>query len=510
MATKSQQILETQAQVEQNLLQEALTEAHGALAKSNFQSEVLQEKLSQLDMMMDNKGWSSVSEYDDDGPDLKQIHNTASQARNLLALNTWIKQGLRLRHNFIWQNGIHYTGVPAKSDGRSKTANVQDRIELPANERNFFGEQAREKREAALYTDGFAPYIGNDNTFELQAMPVGQISADYRNPDDSSEVWAYRRTWSHYPQGSADPTVRNEWIFRNGFTDKRTTSIKLNDKVEPVAQDKRIFGTPVNSQTGWAYGLGDCLAAIAWVKMYRDFIVNGFTVTSAMAQIWAVAKSSAQKGAEGAVAAINGGGVGRTASVGVSDSLTPLSTAGQAYAFEKGSAIIAAAAAAIEVSAIALTADTSNAGSSYGSAQTLDLPTRLAMEARRRYHKNLDTEVLIWLGATDDVDVWFVPYFESTEAYRAAQAVKLRWDTGLYTAEQAKAEFEALAGRSAKSPVPDGVLLPNNEKSLPRNDIDSDTAAGTDPTNATTTGQGQGAGDGDGPRSNDTRDDTQS
>ena len=502
MAAKSTQLIETQEQVERTLLENTLKEVHSQLQDREFKFEVLQEKLSQLDLMMENQGWSSVSEYGEEGPSLDQVRRASKQIRNLMALNTWIKRGFRLRQTYIWDGNIQYANIPNKTDLRSKSPNVQELIDKPQNQKYFFSHQAREEREGALYSDSQALYLGDDSSKLLRPLSFGEITADYRNPDDASEIWAYRRSWNHYPQGSATPDVRNEWYFRHAFWDQKTKAINYGGNRETVNQGVRVFGEPVNSQIGWAYGIPDALAAVPWVKMYRDFIVNGFTVTAAMAQIWAVAKQNAQSGADNATAVIGGGGVGQVAVLGASNSLNPLSTAGQAYDFEKGRTIIAAAASAVEISAIAMTSDTSVAGSSYGSALTLDLPTRLAMQARRNFHIDLDVEVLKWMGAPEP-QVWFVPYEDSTELFRAVQAIQLKWNSGLYEPEEIKKMYEALEGRYGDVKVPDGVMLPNNEKSLARKDIDTD---GSGPS-ATPPGQGQDSVAADGMNANDMRDD---
>jgi hypothetical protein len=519
MANKAISLVETQAEVDRKMLEGTLKSVHSELQNRGFENELLQEKLSNLDLMMDNQGWSSVSEYKEDGPDLAQVKKSSGQIRNLMALNPWIKRGFRLRFNYIMEDGVHRDNLPAAPktrtggrDLRSTQPDVQERLENPINQRNFFGPEALDQREGAFYSDSQALYIGDDDDYTLRALPLSQITADYRNPDDGSEIWAYRRTWQHYPQGTTSPTDKHEWIFCNIFFDKKTDSISLNGKSETVAANKRVFGRTVNAQTGWAYGIPDALPAIAWVKLYRDFLVNGYTVTASMAQIWAQAKNQSKAGADLAVAALNKGGAGKVAVTGDGNLLTPLSTAGHAYDFEKGNPLIAAAATAVEVSAIAITADTSAAGSSYGSAQTLDPPTRLAMESRRDIHVSLEVEVLKWMGA-DAPKVWFTPYTDSTEIYREIQAIVLKWTTGLYTAEEAKKEFEALAGRYGEVTIPDGILLPNNEKSLARKDIDTD-SAGTGAVDQSgdlgtgAPGQGKNSPAGGGTGSNDTRTDT--
>ena len=504
---KSKDLVETQSDVRVTMLQEALDIAHGRMRDRDFDFDRLEERLGGMDMMLDSRGYNLFSggEYDEQGPTLTQLKDASQQVRDMIGLNSWVKRGFRLRYTSIWFDGIHYGNVPKKIDGRSKfSSNVQERIDEPKNQLRFFGIEAREQREAALYSDSICAYVGDDSSKEITQLPLAQITGDYRNPFDDSEVWAYRRTRQRWDAASKESVPVSDWVFRNEFVSERgtKTTIKYDGKSEPIAKSLRVFSRSANRLTGWGYGLPDATAMIPWVKLYRDFMVNGFTVTAAMAQIWAVAKSASKGGADAATSVLGSGGKGQIASVGSANDLTPLATAGQAYSFEKGLSLIAAAATAIEVSAIAITSDTSAAGSSYGSAQTLDEPARMANAARRGLHISLDTEVLKWLGAPDPL-VWFTPYTDGTEKYRDVQGIVLKWSTGLYSAEDAKKALEALDGREGDVKVPTGVMLPNNEKSLNRKDVDAD----GEPVTKGSPDQGQNSAAGGGDNANDMRSD---
>lgn len=478
MASKAIELIETQHEYEKGMLTERLREATNAIAQSDMERERLTEALGRLDMYLDSRGWSDVTGMNDAGPSLDQLHKASMRIRDQRAMNTHVKRGLDLRAAYIWNGGIHYDMARIPGSGRGRGANVKERINNPINQKYFFSQAARERREAALYCDSQPFYVGDESDWTVRSIPISEITADYRNPDQNDEIWAYRRTWSHYAQGSTNPETKHEWIFVNGFTNKRTTEISWNNEVQTVSQTKRIFGTPVNGNDGWAYGMPDALAGLGWTEQYRQFMLKGIAMSSAMSDIWAVAKQNSQAGADNASMKIGGAtGGGQTAVIGASNSLSPLSTAGQSYAFEKGVSILANFATSIGVSIVALTSNPGDAGSSYSAAQALDLPEQLTTTARRQYHIDLDREVLVWLGAPDDIDIWFDSLMPETEAYRRDQRIALRLGTGLFEGEEAKAEFVNADGKTTVSKVPEGFLLPNNEESLARKDIDTDTSA---------------------------------
>lgn len=493
MAAKD--IIKAQEETEVHLLRETLATLEEELTAKSWDNERLTEAISNLDLYLDGRGWTAltgIGGYNDGGPSLNQLHASSRHLRDLAAMTGWVKRGLNLRQGYVWDGGIHYDlpalvvrdagrrGAPSRAERQPRE--LRDRINSPVNLKNFFGSQARDRREMALYCDSQPFYVGDDSDFTLTPLSVTDITGDYRNPDKDDEIWAYRHSWQHYPQGSTTPTEKVEWIFRNAYFDKKgpRKSIKYAGKDEPVAQTKRMFGDPVNRPDGWAYGVPDSLGGVSWVEQYRQFMVKGKEMSDAMAKLWGTMKNvNTQRGANRAAATLREMGDEKVAITGAS-SLSPLATAGQSYDFSKGIDLLAGFAAHINVSVVALSANPASSGGSYGSARALDLPEQLTTTSRRQYHIELDREVLVWMGADPEIDIWFDPIEDETERYRGDQRIALRMGTGLFSGEDAKSMFAQSDGKNTIKPVPTGWLQPNNEKSLPRKDIDTD-ATGADP-----------------------------
>lgn len=477
----------------QAVMAEAITELAAnaeQLAEMRNVAENLQmqiESMSNLSLMADSVGWIELGQYATDGPTLYQVQDVAKRLRNLLGLNAHIGRGARARHSYIWEGGIHYDGVPGSARGRG--TNVQAIMQDAINQANFFGAAARERQEKACYASGHYFVIGeeartgrNAAPKRLYSIPLWQITAAWVNPDLPDEIWAVRRSWS--PDGIVDTSnqlgataQKHEWVFLNAHIDKRTRTITYNGGDEPVAQNKRLFMEVVNRQDGWTWGLPDAVAAFAWADQYRRGLINGIKMQEALATLaFKLTGKSAAGAANGAVKVQSTTVKGGTAAMVDGMDVAALSTAGKGYDFDSLRPVLAAAATAIDISVVALSSDPGAAGSSYGSAQTLDLPTRLAMEARRAIHVEFEKEILTWLGAPD-ARVWFQPLVDGAELYRMVQTIVLKWNTGLYQPEQAKAQLDALMGIFDPSPIPQGVLIPNNEASLARRDLDTDAAA---------------------------------
>lgn len=438
----------------------------------------LRENLDRLESQID-RGWVPLygNYSEDDGPSLEQLHQVAKRNRELMALNPHIGNGLELINSYVWADGIHYGGIRGK--GRGRGVNVQALIDDPINQDNFFGQLARKQRQTAFYTDGNVFYWGESEggVKRLHPMSVTEITDDYRNPEKTGEIWAYRREWRKKNTNGTVET-RHEWIFANKFAEKRGNAKTINygGKDEPIAVNKVMFVAKSNPVVGWAYGVSDVQRGIAWAEDYRLAMLDGKQMNASMAAILAQVKNSGSAGANAAALALgNMQGAGGFANIGQGNAIQTLSTAGQAYDFARLLPLLANFAAGIGVSVIALSMNSGNAGGSYGAARSLDRPEQLSTQMRRAYNKALDIEVLTWLGADpEELDVWFDPIIDPTEKYRAEQIIELRLGTGLYKGEEIKRMHALLDGRDPDkiTAVPDGWLIPQNKESIELRTID--------------------------------------
>ena len=486
-------------------------------------NEQLRESLDQVTAMLarEDIGWLRLAGGEMiQGLELAELHKWSREIREAVAGNPHIKQGLKLRTGYVWKRGIRYSGIQGPKRGPG--ANVQARINNSKNQRNFFSHGAREKRESSLYTDGAYFVIGNETDWTLQPVPVWEIKGHYSNPDDHGEIWAYLRCWTRWDAVSGGDVPMRQWYITDSYPDwenasKRPKSFNIGGVNEPVDPKTVMFAEHVNGMVGWPYGVPDALSALVWVRLYRDFLVNGKIMSDALAQFAFKATSTTKDGAANAALALGGTqAAGQTAVVGAANTLVPMSTAGRGYDFGSGDALAAVVAAALEVSVVHLTANPGNAGS-YGASATLDLPTQMAVLSRQQWHIDFDKRVLRWLGAPNTTAT-FVSSESATDIYREIQALLLMWSSGLYQPEPIEARLSELMDIVGNN-VPKGIIIPNNSDAdyldspnrtaipnpngpdAPKPAQDGGNANGTSP------GQGQSSGVGKAPKPNDLRSD---
>lgn len=501
----AQSIVETQQEVELATLRESLKQLGSEYETLSFRME---ERLQGLDSMMrDELGWTSIlGGSNDDGPSLDQLKKRSKQIRNGMSLNPHLHNGSELLANRVWADMPRYSGVPGLNGEPVRTGvpDIGKYVKDPVNQNYVFGAGARKERSRAQFSDGVYLLLGDNRTRRMHPIPLWELTGTYVNPENSSEVWAYRRSWDRWDSAQAKSVPEVRWYFTDLFYDKIVDTITYNGTVEQVDRGKTVIDGHVNRQVGWALGFPIAGTVVEWARKYSEFIRAGLNMSDAMARLWAqYTPATATAGANAGVKVAGQEGFGNTAVA--SGSWTTLATAGKSYDFGAGTQVLAIVAAGLGVSVIALSANPGDAGGSYGAAQVLSLPERLATISQRGWEAEFDMRVLRWMGARDPL-VTFPPLVDGAEAYRLKQGAQLSWNSGLYEPEEAKEKFEAADGNTgALRPVPDGVLIPGNRKSLALKDIDTD---GQGSVQAGSGGQGQATGTGGAVSSNDARTDT--
>lgn len=484
-----------------------------ALHQMTAENELLAERLDNVQMMfkIEDQGWTSLMSSSFDGTaglDLQQLKDWAKQIEEYLVGNPLIKRGAALRGSYVWSKGVNIPGLTDSSSRKGRKTDLE-RFYRDANTQAYLlSPEANDEMERAAISSGTYLLVGDDRKKRIKhPVPISEIAAVLRNPDYAGEVWAYLREWNEYdPDGKA--AIKQRWIYTDRFPGTRQGTISFNKKPVQVEKNLTIFDQTFNSQIGWPLGVPDALAALVWARIYSELMNHGKVMTESLAK-WAFkVTQNTQKGAERAGVKAGHGGAGQTAVVGANNDLTPLSNAGKSYDFNGIRAVAAMVATSLEVSIVHLLSDPGAAGSSYGSASNLDLPTKRAMISRQNLWASYIERILEW-ATGERLNVSFPPLDD--DPYRAVQALALIWNTGLVHEDEMREPILKMGGiKAIHDTAPDNVLLPNNSDSWERNDIDPSGDPAGAPAQAASPDQGQSNGGGgtDSGAKNDLRDDT--
>lgn len=449
----------------------------------------VEEVLASVQAMFarEDRGWSLFDSYlgdEEDGLMLEDLKHWSWEIRQAVVGNPHIGRGYRFRRNYIWRDGIKLAGIPKGGRGGASSNNVQQYIDDSYNKRHFFGEEAHAQRELAMFADGIYVAIGDKKTKRIRTLPLRNITGILRDPDNHDEIWAYRHSWIRQNADGTPGEYMHEWVFVDMYLDKQTPTVNALGLVEKVNRNQVAFDLHPNRAHGWALGAPDAIAALMWSRIVRNLVMDGVSVTAAMAKLFAQVTVPSKQAAQSAAAAL--ASITEAGATAISGSqVNPLSTAGRGYDFSSFRPVIAIMASAMDVPITALTSDTAGAG--MGSAvAALDEPTQYAMEERRQFHLELEYRVLRWLGqgiTNFKPKAHFKPLMAAADKWRAAQGINANWETGLWTPQQTKAQIMALDGYDWEidnwQTIPADVMIPNNQDDPDSltNDAQGDTLA---------------------------------
>lgn len=468
---------------------------------------VARESFAAMNRLIDAEDthWSSIfgGVKDYGGLELEDVKKASEAIREAIVKSPTIDRGAQLRHSYVWSKGVNLPKTESDSGARPGARTKLEKILAnPITRRHFLSDTAHEELERGAYSDGNVFALADKKTGEARTVPLDEITGFITNPDFSSEIWAWKREWTHN-DGQATAEAKSAWYYADdcplGKSDRATA---INDvAVDPT---KTMVVHSVNRQIGWPLGIPDAIAAVAWAKLYSEFLKHGYVMSRALASIAFRATVASKAGGENAsMKMANTQGAGNTAVMGAANSLTALPTAGRGYDFDSGRPIAAMVATAVQVSIVHLLSDPGAAGSSYGSASNLDLPTKRAVLSRQRSWADFLNRLLAALGF-EGADITF-PSLEEPDFYRELQSVVAGWATGLLHEDEVRAKLVALLSiENSKTKAPDGVMLPNNENSWARNDVDPKEKPGSSDQGV---GQGHSTPAGKGPNANDLRSD---
>ena len=468
-----------------------------------------QEALANIDLMIDAQGWTSVYDYDDkSGLTLRQVKEASEQIRELLVGNPFVGNGARIRAAHVWGGGVDFASQNRTPNNKGKRpvsplpTEIRGLMDSAWGQRYVFGNKAHSELERAAFSDGMLFFLGNDATKQVQRLQIHEFNGMLHNPNNSEEIWAYRRVWSRRPF-NADPSAREEvvrWYYTDIFPGTRKSYIKGPDgRLERAETGYTLIDMAFNRQVGWALGVPDALAIVAWARLYKEFMVNGYVMSRSLARLAykvTVASTAAGKKASTEIAAP--GQAGGTAVQGVGNDLQALSTAGKGYDFSSGNSLASAMAAGLGVSLLALLSNPSAATGSNAAAQTLDPIARATAQVRRNEWEDEFLRLFRFMGFVKKlVTTW---RDLSDETYqRMMQAYTLIDGMEVFDGELMQREVARVMN------IPDPGNLPGTWK--PKSQRTKPTDAGVAGRGGATDGSGQGSDDDTGDSQGDHNDD---
>lgn len=397
------------------------------LITDNRQFREVYDAYTRQVLALDNEGWKPLSGFfpEDEQISLEDRKELAAKAKEKAKTDPLIKSGLALRSNYIFGKG-----APIEGDVAPRFQSI---IDDQQNQDVLFSVQAQLKKERLLYTSGMIFTTWDKTTKKFNSVPFSRITDTFWNPESPAQVWYFLLEYSVEETSAQNGTsrTRNEkyWVATDVVDPaKRLTTIR---DIPVKADLVMIFGA-VNNDDDEALGTGDCVAALPWAWAYSEGLRDDLKIRKALASIaWLVKQKSAKGAANaGAKIASKGRGTAQTAVAAEGTELTSMPRAGSVNSTEL-LPVAAQAAAALGVSAVALTRSSGAASGSNAAETTLDTPSAQSAIARQEFWKWYYARCFRAMGMPKDkLPALNFPQVSDIPAFRIWQGLSLALEKG--------------------------------------------------------------------------------
>lgn len=421
-------------------------------------TEMLSESLSDITLAIDDLNWRPLggTPTHENEITLDALHKASEVCRALVTVNPLVKRGIAVRTSYIWGGGVR---IGTDSDSWYNRS----------VERTLGTTLAQLEIERTAAADGNLFFLVDERAKTVKRIPFWQICGSVSDPEDSETVWYYKRQYNRTTVNleSYDAYAPNQELYTVWYpSDQLEGPVRSSIGGNQVDRTKRIVHIPFNKQVGWTWGVPDVFAVVFWSRAYKEFLENCATLQKAYSRFAWKVTSSTKKGQQRVASRmaqppsrdpITGEhrNIGAAVTLGANQDMQALQTI-RPVDFDSGTPLASMVAAGLEIPLPMLTSDPSTGNRA--TAETLDSPTELAMEARQNLMHDALRRVLRLLGV-DGSDIEFPPVSEEP-LHRMVQAIDQAGRTGMLYDTEWRALLKNALEIEGPEEAPDGDQIP--------------------------------------------------
>lgn len=374
------------------LLGENYQQLNEALTQSEFNNEILQERMADLELALEDANWMRLMFEGEHEFTREGLRKIVDLARMMFIKNPLIKRGVMVKALYIWAQGVT---VRYKHPELNKV--LQAFWDDPKNMVELTGHQAQMLKQVdyEVVSNIFFVFFTkpSDGRVRVRSLPFEEITDIICDPEDAKNPWFYVRKWTekklNQTTGRINTTRRvayyPDWNYKPKIKPAKIRNVD-------VMWDTPVYHVKTGGMSGWKFGVSQVYAAIDWARAYKEFLED---VASLMRAYSKFAWKRVTKGGKKAIAAerarmastLASGGdstetnpppvTGAMAILGEGTDLQPMQVRGASISPDDGRRLLLMVAAA---EGLPETYYGDVSVGTFATAKTMDRPTELAMK----------------------------------------------------------------------------------------------------------------------------------
>lgn len=272
-------------------LEEAV-ELYGAMAFTEYNnSELLRERIAELELAMEDAGWQRIVAEGD-----REFSRAGLKTITKACRLYWIKNPLVKRAVYTQTAYVFGQGMSIEPMSKELDVTVKGFLNDPKNAAELTSHQARMIKETELQVDGnlFFVFFVNKSTgsTRLRTIPFDEIFDIIHNPEDAKEPWYYIRVWR---EGDKERIAAYP-DFRYNPKKGPARRVKVGDQTVEVLAEQ-IYHVKVNCLSDMKFGVSEVYAAVDWARAYKDFLEDWAAIVRALSRFaWRATSKAGQRG----------------------------------------------------------------------------------------------------------------------------------------------------------------------------------------------------------------------
>jgi len=243
---------------------------------------LLQERLAELELALDETGWERIS-----GTSNKEFSRSALRKINQLARTFWLKNPLIKRAVYTQTSYVFAQGVSIQAEHPDINEVVQEFIDDRKNRAELFEHQSLmlKETELQLFANLFFVFFRNISTGRVR---LGTISPDeiediIYNPENSKDPWYYFRVWTEIRTDiwTGERRIEQKKAYYPDWRYKPFGGHPPYIGGVAVMDQTPIYHVAVNCLSDMKFGVSEVYAATDWAKAYTKFLEDWTTIVHA-------------------------------------------------------------------------------------------------------------------------------------------------------------------------------------------------------------------------------------
>lgn len=271
-----------------------------SLAQSEYNNEVLTERLVDLELALEDVNWMRLMFEGEHEFTREGLRKIVDLAQMMFIKNPLIKRGVMVKALYIWAQGVT---VQYKNPELNKV--LQDFWDDPKNQVELTGHQAQMLKQVdyEVVSNVFFVFFTrpSDGRVQVRSLPFEEIADILCDPEDAKSPWFYVRKWSEkrFNINTGRFNTKQRAAYYPDWNYKPTIKPPKIGNVE-VMWDTPVYHIKAGGMSGWKFGVSQVYAAIDWARAYKEFLED---VASLMRAYSKFAWKRITKGGKKAIAA---------------------------------------------------------------------------------------------------------------------------------------------------------------------------------------------------------------